>query len=85
MRTPPIYPMSYPKKTPPKIAKMHMKYAFMVMGASMCLISVVTWRTPSAAITAVVSLIIDRSNKVDREKGKIGEKDNAMDSCQKRR
>lgn len=84
-RTPPIYPISYLKNTPPDITKVPIKYAFMVMGTSVHLILVVAWRTPSTAVTAAVSLIIDKSDKVDREKGKIGEKNNAMDSCQKGR
>ena len=71
--------MSYPKKTSLNIVKVDRKYVFIVMGASMRLISVVPWRTLSTAIAAVVSLTIDISDKVDREKGKIGEKDNALE------
>jgi hypothetical protein len=47
---PPIHPVSYPKKIPPKAAKAHIKYAFMVTGASIRDVSAVPWITPPPAI-----------------------------------
>lgn len=41
-----MYPESYPKKIPPKVLKAHMRYAFMVTGASIREISAVAAKSP---------------------------------------
>jgi hypothetical protein len=43
MTTPPIQPVSYPKKTPPKAAKAQIRYALNVTGASILDKSAVPW------------------------------------------
>ena len=44
--TPLMYPESYPKNIPPNALKAHMRYAFMVTGASIRAVSAVAARAP---------------------------------------